>query len=84
MKIIVKAKPNSKVCKVEEITKPVGLFSRNKDLRVFKVSVKEKPMGGAANEAIIEALADHFKTSKSQITLVSGGISKEKVFEISE
>lgn len=82
MKIIVKVKPNSKVIKVEEVTPTIGLFSKRKDLRVFKVSVTEKPVHGAANLGVVDALSKHFKIPKSQITLVSGGISKEKVFEI--
>ncbi len=84
MKIIVKVKPNSKIAKVEEVTPAIGLFSKRKDLRVFKVAVTEKPVHGAANLGVIEALARHFKISKSQITLVSGGISKEKVFELQQ
>lgn len=82
MKIIVKVKPSSKAAKVEEVTPLVGLFSKRKDLRVFKVSVTEKPVHGAANLGVVEALARHFKIPKSKVALVSGAISKEKVFEV--
>lgn len=82
MKIIVKAKPGAKLTKVEESTPAISLFSRQKGLRTFKVRVKEKAIHGAANEGIIKALADFFKVPKSRISLLSGGISKEKTFEI--
>lgn len=48
----------------------------------FKVSVKEPPMQGKANVAITKALAEYFKVSNSQVKLVSGLSSKQKVFEI--
>lgn len=82
MKIIVKAKPGAKVAKVEESTPAISLFSKHKDLRVFKVWVKEKAVHGAANDGIVKALAEFFKTPKSRIVLLSGGISKEKTFEV--
>lgn len=82
MKIIVKAKPGSKFSKVEEATPAISLFSRHKDLRVFKVWVKERAVHGAANEGIVKNLAEYFKISKSEVKLISGGISKEKIFEI--
>jgi len=71
MKIFVKAKPNAreeKVVKVDETN--------------FVVSVKEPPVQGRANMAIAKALAQYFKVSFSQISLVSGFSSKQKVFEI--
>lgn len=71
MKIIVKAKTKAKVEKVEKI-----------DLAIYKVSVKEAPIQGKANEAIIKALADYFDTSPSSIVLISGQTSKQKVFEV--
>jgi uncharacterized protein YggU (UPF0235/DUF167 family) len=82
MKIIVKAKPGAKLTKVEESTPAISLFSRQKDLRTFKVWVKEKAVHGAANEGVINALADFFDIPKSRVRLLSGGISKEKIFEI--
>lgn len=52
------------------------------DKEWFKVSVKEPPIQGKANVAIAKALAEYFKVSNSQIKLVSGLSSKQKVFEI--
>lgn len=71
MKITVKAKPASKEEKVEKITE----FE-------FVVSVKEPPVQGRANMAIIKALAQYFRVSPSQVRLVSGFTSRQKVFEI--
>jgi len=85
MKIIVKAKTRAKVTKVERVDQPVLDLGEKKgktELVTYKVSVKEAPINGKANDAIIEALAEYFDTAKSNITLVSGQSSKQKVFEI--
>lgn len=71
MKISVKVNPNAKRERVEKI-----------DERHFIVSVKEPPIKGRANIAIIEALAAHFNISSSRVRLVAGFSSREKIFEI--
>jgi len=71
MKILVKAKPLSKEEFIEKI-----------DESNFVVSVKEPPVKGLANQAIIRALANYFKVSTSNIKLVSGFSSRHKIFEI--
>jgi len=71
MKIFVKAKPLTR----EEYVKKVD------DLN-FIVGVKEPPIKGKANKAIIKALAEYFKISASRICLVSGFSSKQKIVEI--
>lgn len=48
----------------------------------FKVSVTEPAIKGKANRAIIVLLAEHFGVAKSQVMLVSGFSSKNKVFEV--
>ena len=85
MKIIVKAKTRAKVAKVERVDQPVLDLGEKKgktELVTYKVSVREAPINGQANEAIIEALAEYFDTAKSNINLVSGQSSKQKIFEI--
>ncbi len=82
MKIIVKAKTKARENKVERISQPTLLSIGQTELVIYKVSVKEAPVAGKANEAIIRALAEYFNTSISRITLVSGQTSKQKVFEI--
>ena len=71
MKITIKVKTNSKRNAVEE--GPGG------DLRVL---VKAPPQEGRANEAVIEALADHFRVPKSHISIVGGFKSKNKTIKI--
>jgi hypothetical protein len=71
MKIFVKAKPAAKEEKVEKIGESN-----------FVVSVKEPPVQGRANAAISKALAEYFRVSSSQVKLISGFSSKQKVFEI--
>jgi uncharacterized protein YggU (UPF0235/DUF167 family) len=43
---------------------------------------EEPPVHGRANAAISKALANYFKVSSSQVRLISGFSSKQKVFEI--
>jgi len=71
MKIFVKAKPNSKKEFVEKISE-TNLI----------VAVKEPPVKGRVNAAIQKALAEYFKVSASQVVLVAGFSSKNKIFEI--
>ena len=84
MKIIVKAKTRAKMTKVERLEQPVlDLEEKKRGERVtYKVSVKEMPVNGQANGAIIDALAEYFDTAKSNINLISGQSSKQKIFEI--
>jgi hypothetical protein len=44
--------------------------------------VKEPPIRGKANRAIINVLADYFNVSVSQVVLLSGFSSREKIFNI--
>ncbi len=71
MKITIKVKTSAKVAKVEKI-------SENE----YRICVKAKPVEGKANEAVREALADHFGIARSRVALVSGQTSKIKTFEI--
>ena len=72
MKVQIVAHPNSKKARIEE-----DLLST---LHVF---VNEPPLDGRANAAITNSLAKYYKIPRSQIILVSGEKSKNKVFEIS-
>lgn len=72
MKIFVKVKPGAKNERVMKI-----------DDAHFVVSVKEPPVEGKANEAIIRVLSDYFHVPKSQIRILKGVQSKNKVIEIS-
>ena len=78
MRISVKAKPASKVEEVKKIDPPVGRAGETH----FVVSVKEPPVQGRANAAIIKALAAHFKVAPSRVRIVFGHTSREKIIEI--
>lgn len=71
MKIYIKARPNSKEEKIEQIAEGQ-----------FLVSVKEPPIQGRANEAIIRVLAEYFGVSKLEIKIISGWTSKQKIIEV--
>ncbi len=82
MKIQVKVKPNSKKATVERVSQPTLDLGLKKEIDVYKVSVKEPPVDGKANKAVLKALAEYFEVSQSQVGLVSGSTSKNKIFEI--
>ena len=73
MKIHVIAKTKSKVPGV------VKLFDGTLEVRV-----RELPIDGKANDAVIEALAKHHGVPKSRMRLVSGESSKHKTFTIDD
>ncbi len=88
MKIIVKVKTKAREEKVERISQPsldlAGDESgaKNKELDIYKVAVKEAPVAGRANEAVVKALAKYFSISPGRVKLITGQTSKQKVFEI--
>lgn len=48
------------------------------------VYLREKPINGAANQALIDLLATHFRVAKSCITIKSGSRGRTKLVEILE
>ena len=48
----------------------------------FKVEVKAPPVEGAANEAICQLLAEHFKVKKRNVRVVLGSTNNKKVVEV--
>jgi len=71
MKILIKAKPGAREESIQQI-----------DEDHYIVSVKEPPIQGRANSAIIKVLAQHFNLSQSAIKIVSGYASRNKIIEI--
>lgn len=55
----------------------VGIYNN-----VLKIKVMAAPEKGKANTAVIEVLVKYFKIKKSQIRLMSGKISRSKVFRL--
>jgi len=48
----------------------------------FEIWVKEKPIKGQANQAVIYALVDYFGCPRSDVRLIKGFRQKNKIFEI--
>ena len=71
MKIFVKVKPNAKEARVKQI-----------DETHFEVWVKEPPVDGRANEAVVRALAAHFGVAPARVIILSGYGSRQKVVEV--
>ncbi len=82
MRIIVKVKPNAKVQVVERVKQSSLLTEDKNEIPVYKVAVKEPPVDGKANKAVVKALASYFEVAPSLVSLVSGVSVKQKVFEI--
>ena len=73
MKIIVKTKPGAKNDKIEKI-----------DESNYIVYVKEPPINGRANAALVKLLAEHFDISVSLVSIISGHMARVKVVEIND
>lgn len=71
MRITVRVKPNAKEGRIEKI-----------DEDWFLVSVKEPPIRGKANEAVVVALAEYFKVAPQNVRIISGKTSKLKTIDI--
>lgn len=71
MKIFVKVKPRSKKESVEMI-----------DDKHFVVAVKEPPIEGRANLAVIRALAEYFRIAAWRVEIVAGHTANQKTIEI--
>jgi uncharacterized protein (TIGR00251 family) len=52
------------------------------DLDQYQVWITASPVDGAANEAVIEILADHFNVPSSAVRIKSGSKSRHKLIEI--
>ena len=72
MKIQVKVKPRSKT---EDVT-------REMDGNAYVVRVKEPPVEGRANRAVLKLLSRHLGVPESRLRIVSGLSSKNKIIEV--
>ncbi len=76
MKIWVKVRPGAGREAVEDLGVGEGGTPE------YKVWVRETPERGAANKAVIRALAEYFKVAKSRVSILSGHTSSQKVIKI--
>ena len=72
MRITVKAKPGSKKGDL------VSAISETE----YEVHLKQKPLEGKANEALIKLLANHFSVRQRDVRIVSGLTARIKIVEI--
>lgn len=73
MKIFVTAKPGSRKENIRKI-----------DETHFTVAVKEPPVKGMANRAIVKVLAEYLKKPPFRLAIISGATSKHKIIEVYE
>jgi len=50
----------------------------------YRVHITAAPVDGAANAAVIKMMAEYFDVPKSQIKIVRGETSRDKIIEIPE
>lgn len=70
MKIFVKVKPGAREEKIVKISETN-----------FSVAVKEPPIKGKANAAVIRVLAGYFGIAPSRLRILVGATSKLKIIE---
>ncbi len=73
--LAVRAQPGAKRTAV------LGVYGEGAGAQL-KIAVQAPPVEGRANSALIEFLADKFGVAKSYVELVSGELSRSKVFLI--
>lgn len=73
MRIFVTAKPSSREEHIEKI-----------DATHFIVAVKEPPVQGRANRAILKALAAHFGVPIARVSIIYGHTSRQKIIEVGQ
>ena len=71
MKVSIKVIPSAKTEKVQ--------LSIDGSLKVW---LRARPKEGEANKALVKLLSEYYDTSKSQVNIVSGLTSKNKIVEI--
>lgn len=71
--LAVRAQPGAKKTAI------VGVYGEGANAQL-KIAVHAPPIEGRANLALIEFLADFFSLSRSGVELISGPLSRSKVF----
>jgi uncharacterized protein (TIGR00251 family) len=71
MRITVRVKPNARRNDVRRL-----------DDKTYQVSVTAPPADGAANERLVELLADYFDRPKSAVAIVRGASARVKLVDI--
>jgi hypothetical protein len=73
MTLAVRAQPGAKKTAI------VGVYGEGESAQL-KIAVQAPPVEGRANQALVAFLAECFSLSRSSFVLISGELSKSKVF----
>jgi uncharacterized protein len=73
VRVAVRAQPGAKKTAI------TGVYGEGSSAQL-KVAVQAPPVEGRANEALIAFLAEIFSVSRSNVELISGELSRSKVF----
>ena len=73
--LAVRAQPGAKKTAI------VGVYGEG-DAAQLKIAVQAPPVEGRANEALVAFLADRFGLAKNAVELISGELSRSKVFRL--
>lgn len=71
--LAVRAQPGAKKTAI------TGIYGEGESAQI-KIAVQSPPIEGRANEALVGFLAKHFSIPRSAVTLISGELSRSKVF----
>jgi uncharacterized protein (TIGR00251 family) len=71
MRIKIKVKPKSKKVDIKQISKDI-----------YEVKLKSPPEKGKANQELIQVLSEFFNIPKSNIRIIKGKTSREKLVEL--
>jgi len=71
--LAVRAQPGAKKTAI------IGVYGEGEESQL-KIAVQAPPIEGRANEALIAFLAEKFRLPKRSVELVSGELSRSKVF----
>ena len=82
MKISIKVKTRARENSVEKIDPHTSKAGEGAGLENFVVKVKELPIEGRANEAVIKTLAEYFGVASWRVKIIGGLTSKNKIVEI--
>jgi uncharacterized protein (TIGR00251 family) len=73
--LAVRAQPGAKKTAI------VGVYGEG-DAAQLKIAVQAPPVEGRANEALVAFLADRFGLAENAVELISGELSRSKVFRL--
>ena len=71
--LAVRAQPGAKKTAI------TGVYGEGADVQL-KIAVHAPPIEGRANEALVAFLAEHFSLPRREVVLISGELSRSKVF----